>query len=182
MIDDEMSGSKQFISRIIRAARLDVALYEEVEADKRALLQALAVVVLSSLAAGVGTIGHTGGYGRVLGGMIFAIVGWFIWAFMTYWIGTRILPEPQTKADVGELLRTIGFSSAPGLIRVLGIFPGLTSIVYIVAMVWMLVAMIIAVRQALDYQSTWRAIGVCMIGWIVQVLVLMLTVRVAAAL
>lgn len=182
MIDDELSGSKQFISRIIRAARLDVALYEEVEADKRALLQAVAVVVLSSLAAGVGTIGHTGGYGRVLGGMIFAIVGWFIWAFMTYWIGTRILPEPQTKADLGELLRTIGFSSAPGLIRVLGIFPGLTNIVYTVALVWMLVAMIIAVRQALDYQSTWRAIGVCMIGWIVQVLVLMLAVRVAAAL
>ncbi|MCK5656218.1 MAG: hypothetical protein KAI21_00170, partial [Deltaproteobacteria bacterium] len=80
----------------------------------------------------------------------------------------------QTKADVGELLRTIGFSSSPGLIRVLGIIPFLRGLVFLVAGVWMLVAMVIAVRQALDYQSTLRAVGVCIIGWIAQALVLLL--------
>ena len=139
-----------FVNRIIRAAKLDVELYEEVEADKNALGQALGVVVLSSLAAGVGTIGQAGGYGQVVGGVLSAIIGWFLWALMTYWIGTRLLPEPQTKSDLGELLRTIGFASAPGLIRVLGVLPGLTTVVSLVASVWMLVAMIIAVRQALD--------------------------------
>jgi|TARA_B110000495_G_scaffold39327_2_gene31719 hypothetical protein len=158
--------------RMIRAAKLDVDLYEEVEADQGALHQAMLVVVLSSVAAGIGSFGQ-GGLGGVLIGTIAAIAGWYIWAYLTYFIGTRLLPEPQTKADHGELLRTIGFSSAPGLIRVLGIIPWLTEIVFYIASIWMLVAMVIAVRQALDYESTWRAVGVCVIGWIVQAAFLM---------
>ena len=158
--------------RMIRAAKLDVDLYEEVEADQGALGQAMVVVVLSSAAAGIGSFGQ-GGLGGMLIGTIAAIAGWYIWAYLTYFIGTRLLPEPQTKADHGELLRTIGFSSAPGLIRVLGIIPWLTEIVFYIASIWMLVAMVIAVRQALDYESTWRAVGVCVIGWIVQAAFLM---------
>jgi len=103
-----------------------------------------------------------------------ALVGWYIWAFLTYFIGTRLLTEPQTKADSGELLRTIGFASAPGLIRVVGVVPGLGAFIFLVAGIWMLVAMVIAVRQALDYTSTPRAVGVCLIGWLVQVVILVL--------
>ena len=156
-----------FTDRMIRAAKLDVNLYEEVEADKGAMGQAMQVVILSSVAAGIGTIGTTGIKGLVLGTIV-ALVGWFIWAFLTYFIGTRLLPEPQTKADYGELLRTIGFSSSPGVVRILGIIPMLGAIVNFIVGIWMLVAMVIAVRQALDYKSTWRAVGVCLIGWIVQ--------------
>ncbi len=101
-------------------------------------------------------------------------MGWYIWAYLTYFIGTKLLPEPQTKADHGELLRTIGFSSSPGLIRVLGIVPVMRSIVFPIAAIWMLVAMLIAVRQALDYNSTLRAVGVCAVGWIVQIVILAL--------
>jgi len=161
----------RLIDRMIRAAKLDIDLYEEVEADQGALGQAMVVVALSSVAAGIGSFGQ-GGLGGMFFGMIAALVGWYIWAYLTYFIGTKLLPEPQTKADHGELLRTIGFSSSPGLIRVLGIFPGLTGIVFLVASIWMLMAMVIAVRQALDYESTWRAIGVCVIGWIVQTILL----------
>jgi hypothetical protein len=153
--------------RMIRAAKLDVNLYEEVEADKGAMGQAMAVVVLSSVAAGIGTAGTAGIKGLILGTIV-ALVGWFIWAFLTYYIGTRLLPEPQTKADYGELLRTIGFSSSPGVLRVLGIIPMLGNILNFICSIWMLVAMVIAVRQALDYKSTGRAVGVCLIGWIVQ--------------
>ncbi len=160
-----------FKDRIIRAAKLDVHLYEEVEADKEAMGQAMGVVILSSVAAGIGSIA-IGGIGGILIGTISALIGWYIWAYLTYFIGTKILPEPQTRADHGELLRTIGFSSAPGLIRVLGIIPVVGKIVFLVAGIWMLVAMIIAVRQALDYQSTLRAVGVCFIGWIIQAIVL----------
>jgi hypothetical protein len=157
-----------FTDRMIRAAKLDVNLFEEVEADKSAMGQAMGVVILSSVAAGIGTIGTTGLKG-LLFGTVTALVAWFIWAFLTYFIGTRLLPEPQTKADYGELLRTIGFSSSPGVLRVLGIIPMLGFIVNFLVGVWMLVAMVIAVRQALDYKSTWRAVGVCLIGWMVQI-------------
>ena len=153
---------------MIRAAKLDVNLYEEVEADKGAMGQAMGVVLLSSVAAGIGTIGTIGIKGLVLGS-IAALLGWFIWAFLTYFIGARLLPEPQTKADYGELLRTIGFSSSPGILRILGIIPLLGGILNLLTGIWMLVAMVIAVRQALDYKSTWRAAGVCLIGWIVQI-------------
>lgn len=157
--------------RMLRAAKLDVQLYEEVEADPGAMRQAMTIVVLSAVAAGIGNIANGGLPGIVIG-TLGALVGWYIWAFLTYFIGTRLLPEPDTQADHGELLRTIGFSSAPGLIRVLGIIPGLNTFVSAVAGVWMLVAMVIAVRQALDYKSTWRAIGVCVVGWVVQALIL----------
>ncbi len=157
-----------FSNRIIRAAKLDVALYEEVEADKSALGQAMGVVVLSSIAAGIGSTTKAGLLGMLMVAVV-ALIGWYIWAYLTYLIGTKLLPEPQTKADHGELLRTIGFSSSPGLIRVLGVIPVLQGIVFPIAAVWMLVAMIIAVRQALDYNSTLRAIGVCAIGWIIQI-------------
>jgi hypothetical protein len=103
-----------------------------------------------------------------------SLVGWFVWAYLTYLIGTKLLPEPQTKSSPGELLRTIGFSSSPGLIRILGIIPGLGKLVFFIASIWMLVAMVIAVRQALDYKSTMRAVGVCIIGWIIQLLIIAL--------
>ena len=156
-----------FVDRMIRAAKLDVNLYEEVEADKGAMGQAMGVVVLSSVAAGIGTTGTAGIKGLVLGTIV-ALAGWFLWAFLTYYIGTKLLPEPQTKANYGELLRTIGFSSSPGVLRVLVIIPMLGNILNLIIGIWMLVAMVIAIRQALDYKSTWRAVGVCLIGWIVQ--------------
>ena len=157
--------------RMIRAAKLDRDLYEEVEADTGATRQAMLVVVLSSLAAGIGSTG-VGGLTGLLLGTLAALAGWYIWAFLTYFIGTRILPESQTEADVGQLLRTTGFSSSPGLLRILGILPGFTGIVFLGCAVWMLVAMIIAVRQALDYHGTGRAIAVCLIGWVVQVVII----------
>ncbi len=162
-----------FRDRIIRAAKLDVHLYEEVEADRGAMGQAMAIVVLSSVAAGVGSIAR-GGLGGILMGTVAALIGWYIWAYLTYFVGTKFLPEPETKADLGEMLRTIGFSSSPGLIRVLGIIPGLGGLVFIGASIWMLMAMVVAVRQALDYKSTLRAVGVCVIGWIIQALIFML--------
>ena len=158
---------------MVRAAKLDINLYEEVETDKGSMGQAMGVVVLSSIAAGIGSIGTMGVKGVILGA-ITALVAWYVWAYMTYFIGVKLLPEPQTKADHGELLRTIGFSSSPGLIRVLAIIPGISGIIFAIASIWMLVAMVIAVRQALDYQSTLRAVGVCMIGWVIQAIILAL--------
>ncbi|MBN2254742.1 MAG: hypothetical protein JW736_03475 [Deltaproteobacteria bacterium] len=162
-----------FLSRMLRAAKLDAALYEEVEADRTAIWQAATVVVLSSIAAGVGTITEAGMNG-ILIGTAAALVGWCVWAYIVFIVGTKVLPEPQTQADYGELLRTLGFASAPGIIRVMGVIPGFLWPVTLAAMVWMIAAMIVAVRQALDYQSTFRAVGVCVIGWIIQVIFMIL--------
>ncbi len=161
----------QIVDRMVRAAKLDVQVYEEVEADKSSMGQAMTVVVLSSVAGGIGFMQESGLTGLLMGTVI-SLLGWYVWAFLTYIIGTKLLPEPQTSADHGELLRTIGFSSSPGMIRIFGIIPGLGPIVNILASLWMLVAMVIAVRQALDYHSTYRAIGVCIIGWIVQAVII----------
>jgi hypothetical protein len=158
---------------MFRAAKLDVQLYEEVEADRDATVQAMTVVVLAAVAAGIGSLG-SGGVSGIVTGTIVALLSWLVWAFLTYFIGTRLLPEAETSADYGELLRTIGFASAPGLIRVLGIVPGLGAPIFLIAGIWMLAAMVIAVRQALDYTSTLRAVGVCLIGWVIQVVILVL--------
>ncbi len=150
--------NSQYVNRIIRACKLDVNLYEEVEADKSATFQAAGVVVLSSLAAGVGTLSL--GTSNFLMAPLLSLVSWFVWAYVVYFIGVKFFPEPTTEADHGQLLRAIGFSSAPGLIRVFGIFPNLMNIAFIVAAIWMLVAMVIAVRQALDIkhlESRWSS-------------------------
>ena len=165
-----------FINRIIRACKLDVSVYEEVEADKSATLQAALVVVLSSLAAGVGALSL--GASNFLMAPILSLISWYIWAYLIYIIGVKIFPETNTKADHGELLRTIGFSSAPGLIRVFGFTPDLMTITFLGGGIWMLIAMVIAVRQALDYESTWRAIGVVVIGFLVQAIILIILLRI----
>jgi hypothetical protein len=152
--------------RLFRAIKLDPDLYEEVEADHTANGQAAVTVVLSSLAAGIGGAVSGGWYGLFLNTVV-ALVGWVVWAFLSYFIGTRLLPEHQTSADMGELLRCTGFSSAPGMIQVLGFLPGLGRVIRFVAAIWMLAAFVVAVRQALDYTSTLRALVVCAIGWIV---------------
>tara|TARA_B100000965_G_C19061092_1_gene527867 strand:- start:219 stop:566 length:348 start_codon:yes stop_codon:yes gene_type:complete len=109
---------------------------------------------------------------------ILSLISWYIWAYLIYIIGVKIFPETNTKADHGELLRTIGFSSAPGLIRVFGFTPDLMTITFLGGGIWMLIAMVIAVRQALDYESTWRAIGVVVIGFLVQAIILIILLRI----
>jgi len=158
-----------FTERMIGAARLDAGTYEDVEHDSNAMGQAVGVVVLSSLAAGIGSVLYMDLATALIVGTIAALLGWLIWAFLTWIIGTKLLPEKQTEADMGQLLRTIGFASAPGILRVLGIIPGIGGLLMLVCEIWMLAAMVVAVRQALDYTSTWRAVGVCAIGFVALV-------------
>jgi hypothetical protein len=159
-----------FLQRLIGAAVLRAEAYEEVEADRHANGQAVAVVVCSSIAAGLGARGFGGGgAGDVAFFAGVALLTWVAWAGVVYQIGARLLPGARTRADVGELLRTTAFATAPGLIRVVGMVPGLTIPSFAVAALWMLAAMVVAVRQALDYTSTWRAIAVCALGWVLAI-------------
>jgi hypothetical protein len=155
-----------FLHRLMGAAMLDVSTYEEVEADRQATSQALAVVILSGLAAGAGA--WRAGSGRpaeVFAVATIAMIAWAAWALLIFEIGGRLIPEPQTRVDVTELLRTIGFASTPGILRIFGVLPGVTVPVFVLTAVWMLLTTVVAVRQALDYTSTTRAVIVCVLGW-----------------
>jgi hypothetical protein len=170
MVTTSAPKRSTFLQRLIGAAALRVTTYEEVEADRRATGQAVAVVALSSLAAGFGARGF--GARTAVDVAFFSVVAlmaWVAWAFVVYEIGARILPGAQTRTDVGELLRTTGFATAPGLLRIVGVVPDLTVPIFVVAALWMLLAMIIAVRQALDYTSTGRAVAVCGLGWVLAI-------------
>ena len=167
------------LERAIGAARLDVATYEEVESDPTALGQAMTVVAIAGVASGIGSAAVSGGHGiGLVGGVVAALIGWFVWAFTIYLVGTRLLPEAQTKSDLGEMLRATGFAAAPGVIGVLGVLPGIGGLIVTAAGFWQLAAMVIAVRQALDYTSTGRAVLVCVIGFIAQLVVMFLVMGV----
>ena len=167
MVTASAFGHRTFLRRLVGAAMLDPATYEEIEADRSATTQAVAVVLLSSISAGLGARGLGGpGLMAVVFFSAMALMAWAAWSLVTYEIGVRILPQSSTRADVGELLRTIGFATAPGLLRVFGLIPGLGVPMFAISAVWMLVAMIVAVRQALDFTSTRRAVAVCGLGWL----------------
>jgi hypothetical protein len=164
----------RFFQRLVGAAMLDAGTYEEVEADRSATAQALAVVVFSSLAAGIGAKGMNGGSATLAffaSASVIALLTWAAWALVTFEIGSRLLPTPDTRVDPGELLRTLGFAATPGLIQVFGVLPGARVPVFALAIVWALAASVMAVRQALDYTSTVRAIAVCTAGLILSLAV-----------
>ena len=158
-------GTHSMIERMIRASRLDINMFEEVEADTSATNQALLIVALVALATGIASLGTTGPIGLLVG-VVLAIAGWALWAWIVHLIGTKIMPSHSTHADWGQLARTLGFAQSPGIFRALGFIPVVGNIIFAVASIWMLVAMVVAVRQALDYTSTLRAIAVVLIGFI----------------
>lgn len=158
------AARRGFARRCIGAALFHADVYEEVEADRDANLQAAVVVALSAIAAGVGSVLNNGASG-VLWYTGAALVSWYVWAAIAWWIGTRLLPIASTEADHGQLLRTIGFSSAPGVLRVFAFVPGIGAWVFLASTLWMLVAMVVAVRHALDYCTIRRAVAVCAIGF-----------------
>ncbi len=155
-----------FINRTFRAIKIDIELYEEVEKDKSATVQAGLVVVLSSLAAGVGALQL--GASNFLLAPVISLVSWYVLAYIIYFIGVKLFGGPKTKSDHGEILRTIGFSSAPGLIRVFGITPDLMTVTFIGSQFWMLACMVVAVKSALDYDSLWKSFGVVIMASLFQ--------------
>jgi hypothetical protein len=155
-----------FAARVLGSARLNPGSFEEVEADKGANGQAVFVVLVSSLGAAFGA-GATSP-GDIAGMLIAAILTWMVWVFLTLLIGTTLLPGKETRADFGQILRTTGFSAAPGIFRFLGMVPVIGWYLFAAVTVWMLFSFVVAIRQALDYESTARALAVCLLGWIIH--------------
>ena len=155
-----------FLDRLFRAIKIDVELYEEVEKDKSATLQAGIVVVLSSLAAGVGALQL--GASNFLLAPVISLLSWYVLAYIIYFVGVKLFGGPKTNSNHGEILRTIGFSSAPGLIRVFGVTPDLMTVTFIGSHFWILACMVVAVYSALNHGSLWKAFGVVIIASVFQ--------------
>lgn len=159
-----------FGDRFVGAMKLDVRTFEEIEQDPTAMGQAVTVVVIAAVASGIGNLFY-GGLRHIVLGVFAALIGYAAWAGLVFFIGTRLMPEPQTKTDFAETFRVVGFAAAPGVFKVLGIIPFLGWLIGFVVSIWMLVAMVVAVRQVLDYTDTVRAVVVCVIGFIVYLCV-----------
>jgi hypothetical protein len=151
---------------MIGAARLDSQVYEDVEANPATTGTAFLVVVTASVAASIGAgVGNVTG---IIGVTVGALATWMVWVGLTYLIGTRILPERGTEATIGQLLRTTGFSASPGVLRIFGFIPVFGWLIFLVVTIWMFLSFIVAVRQALDYSGTGRAVAVCVLGWVIH--------------
>ena len=159
------------IDRAMRAAKLEAAVYEEVEVDSTATTQAVTIVVIGAvaagLAAGLGTADLVGG---LISGIISGLLGWAVYAYVAFFVGTKLLAGPETHADWGQVARTLGFASAPRALLVLGIVPALFSIVSFIVGIWVLVATVIALRASLDV-STGRAVAVAIVSVIALIVV-----------
>ena len=155
-----------FFNRVFRSIKIDPDVYDEVQKDKTATLSAAIVVVISSLAAGIAA--KQLGASSFIFAPILSLLSWFVWAYIVYFVGVKLFPDPKTKTTHAALLRAIGFSSAPGIIRVFGFTPELMTVTFIGSALWMLACMVVAVRQTLNFKSLWKALGVVIMSWFVQ--------------
>ena len=155
-----------FFNRVLRSIKIDPDVYDEVQKDKTATLSAAIVVVISSLAAGIAA--KQLGASSFIFAPILSLLSWFVWAYIVYFVGVKLFPDPKTKTTHAALLRAIGFSSAPGIIRVFGLTPELMTVTFIGSALWMLACMVVAVRQTLNFKSLWKALGVVIMSWFVQ--------------
>jgi hypothetical protein len=167
---------------MIRAAKLDVSLYHEVEHDTSLDQQALLVVIIAAAAGGVGAL-LAGIIGGVLGGVlgadvggsfvttilstiwvvVFTVIGYYIWAFVTQWVGTNLF---EGRADFGEVKRALGYAYTPQVLNVFSFIPCLGAILGFVTSIWTLIAAFYALREALDLDST-KTIITLVIGWVI---------------
>ena len=171
------------LQRMIRAARLDVALYEEVEADTSLTGQAATVVVIVAVCQALGSAlamvmaGASSG-GQLIPGLIFAaigpLIGWLVWSYTAYWIGTSLLGGTATP---GEMLRTLGFAQTPGVLGLLSFLPVVGGLAVFIGGLWALAAGIVAIRQGLDF-TTGKAIATAIVGWLIWMVVLVVLINV----
>ena len=162
--------------RMIGAMQADVKTFTEIEADTSAMGQAVTVIVIAGVAALIGNIFRTGVTAGILG-LIGSLLGYALFSFLVFLIGTKLMPEPATKADFNETFRVVAFAASPGVFNILAIIPFLGPLISFLVAIWSLVIAVVAVREVLDYSNTGRAIIVCLIAavicWIVMFIVLL---------
>lgn len=163
------------IQRMMGAAMFNADTYEEIEADPGAIGQAIGVVILVTLCGMVGGLigGLLGGAGLVaivlglVAGLVFGIVRWAIWVSVLALVGGMMLRTSNTQTSWAEIGRVVGFAYTPGVLSIFSFVPFIGWLFPVVAFVWTLAAVTMAVRQALDFESTGRAILVVLIAAVI---------------
>jgi hypothetical protein len=159
-----------FGDRIVGAMKLDAGTFEDIERDPTAISQAVGVIALAAVSAGIGNVWY-GGLSGIVFGVVTSLIGYMLWAVVVWLVGTRVMPDPQTKADFQETFRVIGFAAAPGVLGAITIIPILGWLLMLLIWLWSIAAMVIAVKQVLDYTDTFKAVIVVIIGFVVNLVV-----------
>ena len=164
------------VDRMAGVMKADVKTFQEIEADPTAIGQAVTVIVIAGVASLIGNIWRVGVFGGAMA-LVANLIGYALWTLLVVLIGTKVMPEPTTKADFNQGFRVIGFTASPGVFNVLAIIPFLGPLISFAVWIWMIVVGVVAVREVLDYSNTGRAIIVCLIAavicWIVLTVVLL---------
>jgi hypothetical protein len=168
-----MEGAMTFGDRVVGAMKLDPNAFEDVERDTTAIGQSVGVIVLAAVAAGIGNI-YWGGLTGIVRGAIGSLIGFLVWSLIIWLVGTKVMAEPTTKADYPETFRVLGFAAAPGLASVITIIPIIGYLLMLAIWIWQIAAMVIAVRQVLDYSTTGKAVVVVLIGFAINIVVSLL--------
>jgi Yip1-like protein len=159
-----------FGERVVGAMRLDTNTFEEIERDPSAMSQTVGVITLAAVSFGIGNL-YYGGISGIVTQILISLIGYVVWSCVVWIIGTKVMPDPATKADFAETFRTIGFAAAPGVLGIITIIPILGWLLLVLLTLWQLAAMVVAVRAALDYSTIGKAIIVVVIGWVVNLMV-----------
>ena len=154
-----------FLNRVFRAIKIDIELFEEVEKDKNATVQAGIVVVLSSLAAGIGAI-HLGASNLIFGPLI-SLASWYFWAFLIFIVGTKLFPDKQTKVSFKTVLTAVGFAHAPGLLRFFAVTPDLMIPLIFLTQFWIFAGLIISTKQILSLRSNFKSFGIILLSFLI---------------
>lgn len=162
-----------FGERVVGAMSLKASTFQEIEHDTTAMGQTVGVIVLAAVSTGLGNV-YYGGVSGILSGIIMSLIGYAVWALVVWLVGTKVMADPATKADFPETFRTIGFAAAPGVLGIVTIIPILGWVLLFVLWLWQIAAMVIAVREVLDYTDTIKAVIVVVIGWLIQMVVMAL--------
>jgi hypothetical protein len=162
-----------FGERIIGAAKLDANTFEDIERDPTAISQAIGVIALAAVSTGIGNVWY-GGFAGIIFGVFTSLIGYAVWAVIVWLVGTKVMPDPATKADFQETFRVIGFAAAPGILGFVTIIPILGWILIFCIWLWTIAAMVIAVKQVLDYTDTFKAVIVVIIGFVVNFVITMI--------
>jgi hypothetical protein len=161
-----------FGDRVVGAMKLEPNAFEDVERDATAIGQSVGVIVLAAVSAGIGNV-YYGGLTGIVSGAFLSVISFLVWSLIIWLVGTKLMPEPATKADYPETFRVLGFAASPGLASVITIIPILGWILLFLIWLWQIAAMVVAVRQVLDYSTTGKAIVVVLIGFVVNLIVTM---------
>jgi len=170
-----MEDAMTFGDRVVGAMKLDEQTFEDVERDPTAIGQAVGVVVLAAISSGIGNI-YYGGITGIVTAAIMSVISFLVWSTIVWLVGTKLMPEPTTQADLPQTFRTLGFAAAPGLASVITIIPLLGWLLMFVIWLWQIAAMVVAVKAVLDYSTIGKAIVVVLIGFVINLIITFLVV------